>query len=91
MHTLFQPNTLSENFTGLQAEIFETLEQLQPVAWHHERVDTGVEQLLECNGSKEANKVIANGLFSELSETRDGVRVWKAHFAFFFFLWLRKI
>lgn len=47
MHTLLEPNTVSENFrkTELLAAIFEILEQLQPVAWHQEKIDAGVEGL----------------------------------------------
>lgn len=46
-HTLLEPNTVSENFrmTELLAAIFEILEQLQLVAWHQEKIDTGVEGL----------------------------------------------
>lgn len=47
LHTLVEPNTVSENFimTELLAAIFEILEQLQLVAWHQEKIDAGVEGL----------------------------------------------
>lgn len=79
MHTLLGVHALFENFTvtKLLVAIIETFQQLQPVVWHQEKTDAEVERLLEYDGSKEANKAIGNGLFSEVSETRDGVRVWK--------------
>lgn len=61
------------------------LKQLQPVAWHQEKTDTGVEAFLKYKVRKEANKVILNGLFSEVSKTRDAVREWKAVLLSLFF------
>lgn len=86
MHTLLGVHALFENFTvtKLLVAIIETFQQLQPVVWHQEKTDAEVERLLEYDGSKEANKAIVNGLFSEVSETRDGVRVWKTHLASYF-------
>jgi len=79
-------------YSELLAAILETLEQLQPGAWHQERTDRGVEGLLEYIGSKDTKKVIVDGLFSEVSKSRHGVRVWKAHLDLtFLFPWFRKM
>lgn len=92
VHDLLQPNTLKILDWVTSNKFLRFSKQLQPVAWHQEKTDTGVEGFLKYKVRKEANKVILNGLFSEVSKTRDAVREWKAILLLFFFFlsWLWK-